>query len=79
MDKETLLEQLVLCVKTEEEIVSEAMYFLEHVETDSIGMPPDSVRRWQELLYVLEIDSRRHKNIVMELIGDIQKEKKNEY
>lgn len=80
MYREHLLHELVSGMETEEKIVSAVTYFLEHIGLSSLGLDPRQLQRVQELLYVLEIDSRRHKTIVEELISEIQKNRdKNEY
>ena len=78
MDKNDLIRHLEDGNRIEEEFVSVIAYFFQHV-IDNLQLPQASINKIDETLKVLDVDSRKHKDMIQELLAQVKEGRKNEY
>jgi hypothetical protein len=78
MNKAELIMNLEKGNKIEEDFVATVAYFYQHV-VDNLQLDKASIKKIDDSLKILEIDSRKHKAMVTDLLEQARKGQKNEY
>ncbi len=78
MNKNELLKQLQSSNTIEEEFVSLMSYFFQNV-IDNLSLGPNSLKKIDASLRILEQDSLRHKTMIQDLIEQVKQGQKNDY